>query len=219
MRQRKVLVLGATGLVGRALVSFLLRERSVLSVTALVRRETEHRSDPKLHRLIVDFEKLQLYADAFRVDQVFCALGTTMRIAGTRENFRRVDHEYPVTAAHLARAQGAGHYLLVSAVGANASSRIFYNHVKGETEDDIRRIGFPSVTIARPSLLLGTREEVRFGERVGQALGWLLPPNVRPIQAKDVAAALTLAARESRLGVEILSSRSMRSASVRLSNG
>jgi uncharacterized protein YbjT (DUF2867 family) len=218
MRQRTVLVLGATGLVGRALVSFLLRERSVLSVTAVARREMDQRSDPKLHRLIVDFEKLVLYKDKFRVDQVFCALGTTIRIAGTQEKFRRVDHDYAVKAAELAHAQGARHFLLVSALGANASSRIFYNRVKGETEGDISRVGFPSTTIARPSLLVGPREEVRLGERVGQAFGWILPPNFRPIHANDVAAALTLAAREPRLGVEILSSRNMRGAHLRLSN-
>jgi uncharacterized protein YbjT (DUF2867 family) len=217
MSQRTVLVLGATGLVGRELVSFLLRETSVLSVIALTRRPLDRDPDPKLQQHIVDFDAFEQNADVFRVDQVFCALGTTIRVAGSQEQFRRVDHDYPVHAARLAHSQGAKHYLLVSALGANAGSRVFYNRVKGETEDDIRRVGIPSVTIARPSLLTGPREEFRLGERIGQAVGWLLPGNLRPIQAKDVAAALTLAARESRLGVEILSSRSMRGASLQLS--
>ncbi|MGQ0642781.1 MAG: NAD(P)H-binding protein [Gemmatimonadaceae bacterium] len=215
--QRSVLVLGASGLVGRALVSYLLREQSILSVTALVRRDTQFPIDPKLRVIRVDFDQLDRYAGAFRVDQVFCALGTTMRQAGSRDRFRVVDHDYPVSTAKLAYAQSARHYLLVSALGANTSSRVFYNRVKGETEEDIRRVGFQSVTIARPSLLTGPREELRLGERVGHALGRLLPPRLRPIPASDVAAALTLAARESRHGVEILRSARMRGASLQLS--
>ncbi len=215
---RSVLVLGATGLVGRDLVTSLLREASVLTVVALVRRITEFPRDPKLRVLTASFDRLEHYADAFRVDQVFCALGTTMRQAGTRERFRLVDHDYPVAAAQLAHAHGASHYLLVSALGANPSSRVFYNRVKGETERDVTRIGFPSFTIARPSLLVGRRTEFRLGERIGHLLGRLAPASVRPILAKDVAAALTLAARESRLAVTILTSREMQGASSRLSN-
>ncbi len=215
---RTVLVLGATGLVGRTLVNLLLREPSVLSVTALVRRAADLPSDPKLSVHLTDFEHLGEHANAFRVDQIFCALGTTMRQAGTQERFRRVDHDYPLKAAHLSRAGGANHYLLVSALGANPSSRVFYNRVKGETEADITRVGFPSLTIARPSLLVGPRIEVRLGERIGYMLGQLAPPGFRPIAAMDVAAALTLAARESRLGVRILMSKEMRGASKQLSN-
>jgi uncharacterized protein YbjT (DUF2867 family) len=218
MSPRTVLLLGATGLVGRSLLSYLLREPSVLSVLAVLRRDVDLGHDPKLRSLIVDFDSLDRHSAAFRVDCVFCALGTTMRSAGTRDRFRRVDHDYPVTAARLALAQGARHYLLVSALGANPSSSVFYNRVKGETEVDISHLGFACVTIARPSLLLGPRSELRIGERIAQALGWLAPPRVRPIPAHDVAAALTLAARESRAGVRILASREMRGASSRLSN-
>ncbi len=214
---RTVLVLGATGLVGRSLVNLLLREPSILSVTTLVRRAADLPSDPRLSVHLTDFEHLDDHADAFRVDQVFCALGTTMRQAGTRERFRLVDHDYPLKAAHLSRARGANHYLLVSALGADPSSRIFYNRVKGETEADITRVGFPSLSIGRPSLLVGPRSEVRLGERIGHLLGQLAPPSFRPIAAVDVAGALTLAARESRLGVRILMSKEMRGASTRLS--
>ena len=215
---RTVLVLGATGLVGRALVTLLLREPSVLSVVALVRRSAELPRDSKLRAATVDFEQLDQHTGAFRVDHIFCALGSTIRQAGTQEQFRRVDHDYPVAAAELALRQGATHYLLVSALGANSSSRVFYNRVKGDTERDISRMGYQSVTIARPSLLVGARAEPRLGERVGQFLGFLAPPSIRPISATDVAAALTLSARASRPGVQILTSREMRGASVRLSN-
>lgn len=216
-RARNVLVLGATGLVGRALVNLLLREPVIFSVRALVRRAGDMPRDPKLSLHLTDFEHLDEHADVFRVDQVFCALGTTMRQAGTQDRFRRVDHDYPVQAARLSRAGGATHYFLVSAIGADPASRIFYNRIKGETEADITRVGFPSLTIARPSLLVGPRSELRLGERLGRVLGLLAPPSYRPIAAMDVAAALTLAARESRLGVRILTSKEMRGASLRLS--
>lgn len=214
---RNVVILGATGLVGRNLLTYLLREPTVLSVLALVRRESDLPRDAKLRVQTVDFDRLEQYANAFRVDQVFCALGTTMRQAGTQSRFRIVDHDYPLFAAQLSRSQGVNHYLLVSAIGANASSRIFYNRVKGETEADITQVAIPSLTIARPSLLVGDRSEVRLAERIGYVLGQLAPPSIRPIPAKDVAAALTLAARESRPGVRILESREMRGASSRLS--
>ncbi len=213
-----VLVLGATGLVGRELVNLLLREPSVLSVVALVRRAAEFPHHPKLAVETADFERLEQHRDAFRVDQIFCALGTTIRQARTQERFRRIDHDYPVAAAELGRRQGATHYLLVSAMGSNPASRIFYNRVKGETERDITRIGYQSVTIARPSLLVGPRAKPRLGERLGHLLGILAPASIRPIAAIDVAAALTLSARASRLGVQILTSREMLGASVRLSN-
>jgi len=216
--QRSAVVLGATGLVSRALVSFLLREPSILSVVAVVRRGGGLAEHPKLRVAVADFEQLERHAEHFRVDQVLCALGTTMRQAGTRERFRRVDYDYPVIAGHVARAQGATHYLLVSALGANPGSRVFYNQVKGETEAAISRLGFPSVTIARPSLLVGPRTEVRVGERIGHVLGWLLPKGLRPIAADDVAAALTLAARESRHGVRLLTPGEMRGAANQLSN-
>lgn len=216
-RPRNVLVLGATGLVGRALVNLLLHEPTILSVIALVRRAADLPSDPKLSVHLTDFEHLDDHADLFRVDQVFCALGTTMRLAGTQDRFRRVDHDYPLQSAQLSRAGGATHYLLVSAIGADPASRIFYNRVKGETEADITRVGFPNLTIARPSLLVGPRSESRLGERLGHLLGLIAPPTYRPIAAVDVAAALTLAARESRLAVRILTSKAMRGASTRLS--
>ena len=203
---------------GGELLTLLLREPTVSSVTALVRSARNLPADPKLHIREIDFTQLERYADAFEADQLFCALGTTMRQAGSRERFRAVDHEYPVMAARLGRDRGATHYLLVSAFGANPSSRIFYNRVKGETERDISALDFTSLTIARPSFLLGRRHETRLGERLAAVIGRLAPATVRPISAKDVAAALTLAARYVRLGKHILTSREMRDASLRLSN-
>lgn len=216
MTDRTALLLGATGLVGSELLALLLREARISTVTALLRREVHLSDDRKLRTRVVDFDALDRHADTFRADLIFCALGSTMRQAGTQERFRRVDHDYPLAAAQLGRAHGAHHFLLVSALGADAGSRVFYNRVKGETEDAIRAVGIPSVTIARPSLLTGPRKEFRLGERVGELIGLLAPPSIRPITARDVAAALTLASRDSRSGCHILASRDMRGAYNRL---
>lgn len=218
MTSRSALILGGTGLVGRELLSFLLREAEISSIVVLVRNARGLPADPRLIVQEVDFDHLERYGSAFKVDQIFCALGTTMRQAKTKERFRAVDHDYPVSAARLGRDAGAGHFLLVSALGANPASRIFYNRVKGETERDLAAVGFPSLTIARPSLLAGRRAEFRLGERLALLLGAVAPPSMRPIAAKDVAAALTLAARLRRLGHQILTARDMRGASVRLAN-
>ncbi len=216
MPSRSALILGATGLVGRELLNLLLREPAISSIVVLVRTARGVPADARLIVQEVAFDHLERYGSAFQVDQIFCALGTTMRQAKTKERFRAVDHDYPLSAAHLGRAAGAGHFLLVSALGADPSSRFFYNRVKGETERDLAALGYPSLTIARPSLLAGRRAEFRLGERLALLLAAVAPPSMRPIAAKDVAAALTLAARVSRLGNQILTSRDMRGAASRL---
>jgi uncharacterized protein YbjT (DUF2867 family) len=143
---------------------------------------------------MVDFERLDRAAEQFAVDAIVCALGTTMRQARSRERFRRVDFDYPLEAARLARARGVPHFLLVSALGANARSRIFYNRVKGELEEALGGQGFPSLTIVRPSLLLGSRREFRLGEVIAKHLAFLTPARIRPVSARAVAAALVASA-------------------------
>ena len=150
---------------------------------------------------------MEQHANLFAVDTIFCALGTTIKVAGSQGRFRHVDHDLPLLAARLGREHGAQHYLLVSAMGANAKSRIFYNRVKGETENDIRALNYPRLSIARPALLLGDRTEYRRGERIAAKLGWLMPPSMKPIHARDVGRALVNAAYERHDG--ILESREM----------
>jgi uncharacterized protein YbjT (DUF2867 family) len=153
---------------------------------------------------------MEQHADAFDgVDAVFCALGTTIKVAGSQERFRYVDHDLPLLAARVAHARNVPHYLLVSALGANARSRVFYNRVKGETEEDLRAIGFRTLTIARPSLLLGERTEYRLGERVAAKLAWLMPPSMKPVQAADVAKAMIASAFEDGSGVRVIESKQM----------
>lgn len=206
---RSVLLLGATGLVGHEVLSLLLADADVSRVVVIGRRPagTTH---PKLEEHVFDLGDMAAHPHFFAVDQVVCALGTTIKVAGSQERFRVVDHDYPLTAAHLAKSQGAKHYLLVSSMGADASSRIFYSRVKGELERELIAIGFRSTTIVRPSLLLGDRAESRFGERLAARFAWLTPAKYKPIEARDVARALVRLAAEDREGVRVVESRELR---------
>jgi uncharacterized protein YbjT (DUF2867 family) len=208
--RRSAMVLGATGLVGREIVRLLCADPGVSRIVVVTRRPFVAPQDPKLEMKLVDFDALDAAADAFAVDQIFCALGTTMKQAGSEQAFRRVDLEYPLAAAKLGVEHGASHFLLVSAVGASASSRVFYNRVKGELEDALRTLPYNSITIARPSLLLGDRVEHRLGEEIGKRFGWLALGRYRPVEAGAVALALVLAAREDRPGMQIIESEDIR---------
>ena len=203
---RSVLVIGATGLVGKEIVRQLLADSTVSSVTALTRRPIEGARDGKLRNAVVDFDKLSDYARAFSVDQLFCALGTTIKQAGSQDAFRHIDHDIPLSAATLGAREGVKDFLLVSALGASAASRVFYNRVKGELEDALRTMGFRSLTIARPSLLVGERDNPRLVEQIGARLGWLVPGKYKPVRATLVAAALVDAARRAEPGMHIIES-------------
>ena len=205
------LLVGASGLVGRECLRLLLADPAYERVVVLARREMTGATGAggRLVSRIVDFERLAEHEDVPAVDHVFCALGTTMRQAGSRERFYRVDHDYPVEVARLARAAGARHFALVSAMGADPKSRIFYNRVKGEAERDVAALGWPGLTVVRPSLLLGERAERRLGEEVGKRLAFLAPRKWKPIAARKVAAAMVRAAKEGRPGVRVIESGEM----------
>jgi uncharacterized protein YbjT (DUF2867 family) len=191
---RTVLLAGASGLVGRELRRQLLADASVAAVHALVRREldVEH---PKLTQHRVDFAALPPLPPA---DDAYIALGTTIKVAGSQEAFRAVDHDAVLAVARAAYAAGVGRLGVVSAMGADTGSRIFYSRVKGEVEQALRGVGFGGLVVARPSMLAGDRQSVgqpvRGGElmalRLTRAMRPLIPANYRSIQAADVAAAL-----------------------------
>ncbi|WP_438347816.1 oxidoreductase [Paenibacillus sp. FA6] len=163
----QAVVLGATGLVGGFVVAELLQREEYDVVKVLVRTPLDIQH-PKLTQIVVEWDTLDQYDDVFtNVRDVYCCLGTTIKKAGSQEQFRKVDFEYPVHAAQLAHAQGAGQFLTVSAMGADPSSRMFYNRTKGEAEHALSAIGIPTVQLFRPSLLLGKRNEKRLGEEVG----------------------------------------------------
>jgi uncharacterized protein YbjT (DUF2867 family) len=210
---RTALLLGASGLVGGHCLRLLLASPVYRRVLAPVRRNLPVNA-PKLEQQIVDFDRLHAHAEQLAADDVFCCLGTTIRKAGSEDAFRRVDLSYPYEAARLALERGAGQYLLVSAIGANVGSRVFYNRVKGETEAAICRLPFRRIVIARPSLLLGERDESRPGERFAQFVAPALAPllrgrlrKYRALSAGAVAIALVrLATEDERPGVRVVES-------------
>jgi uncharacterized protein YbjT (DUF2867 family) len=207
------LVAGATGLVGRELVRQLAADGMWREVRALARRALPPElSIPPVVPVEVDYTRLESAPAWARADQVFCALGTTMKEAGSAAAFRRVDFDYPLALARAALSLGTRHFLLVSAVGASPRSRIFYNRVKGEIEQAITGLGFRSVTIARPSLLLGERSHPRAGEQFGKLVGVLAPQRWRPVPAARVARAMVLAAKRDMAGVVILENPELRAA-------
>jgi uncharacterized protein YbjT (DUF2867 family) len=204
---KTVLVLGATGLVGRECVAQFAAAPQFERVTALVRRSLPASlRRPDVTERVVDFDRLQDSAASFSVSHIVCALGTTIKTAGSQAQFRRVDYEYPLAAARIGVDRGARHFLLVSALGANATSRVFYSRVKGELEDAIRALSYQSITIVRPSLLLGPREELRIGEVIGKFLAPLAPRRYKPVAGSRVAAALVQAAIRDAPGVTVMES-------------
>jgi uncharacterized protein YbjT (DUF2867 family) len=210
MAESVALVAGATGLVGQALVRQLSTDPAWSEVRALVRRELPAElSVPTVVPVTVDYTRLDPPPAWAAADHVFCALGTTMRRAGSREAFRQVDFDYPVALARAALVRGARHYLVVTAVGASSESRFFYNRVKGEIEEAILALGYRSVTIARPSLLLGPRKETRLGEQVAKVVGVLAPAQWKPVAATSVARALVEAARRDLPGIRVLENREL----------
>jgi uncharacterized protein YbjT (DUF2867 family) len=209
--QRSVVLVGATGLVGSECLKLLLADPAFERVTVLARRPLEGiAASPKLAAHVVELEHPEPYADLLAADALICALGTTIRQAGSRERFREVDHGIPFALGRLGAARGLKHFLLVSALGADPRSRVFYNRVKGDLEKALSDLPLPALTIVRPSLLLGRRREFRLGERVAQAFAFLVPGRYAAIRARDVAAALVRFAKEDAAGRRIVESREMR---------
>ena len=195
---RTALLVGATGLIGAFVLKRLLESAHYQRVTVWVRRpiQTKH---PKLTVEVVDFDKIgERRVDA---EDVFCCLGTTIKVAGSQEAFRRVDYEYPVALAKAAAKGGASRILVVSALGARPDSTVFYSRVKGEMQDAVRAAGVPTTIFFQPSMLSGRVENKRFWEDVATAVGNVIGPllgKYRPIHGDIVAQAMVKAAVEGR---------------------
>jgi uncharacterized protein YbjT (DUF2867 family) len=194
MSKRAVIIAGATGMVGKEILAGLLADDTVAVVYALGRKAPALQH-PKLEVHVVDFANLPLLPQA---DEVYLALGTTIKVAGSQEAFRAIDYDANLAVAMAAQAAGVKKLGLVSAMGADASSKVFYNRVKGELENALEKMPFGGMVFARPSLLVGDRavlgQPERHGEKLGLAvsklIGFLIPANYRPIAATAVAKAL-----------------------------
>ena len=220
MPQRTALIAGATGLVGSLCLKQLLDDPAYTEVVAIARRPIPE-SHPKLTQKIVDFENLSQLTP-IPADDAFCALGTTIKKAGSQEAFRRIDAGYAKSFAEFSLAGGAREFALVSSIGANPGSGNFYLRTKGELEAAVSALPFKSVHIFRPSFLLGARPERRPAEEIAIALfqvlqyafvGPLTP--YRPILASTVAAAMIAAAKRADPGRHIYSFKEMQSLAAR----
>lgn len=217
--KRKALVIGATGLIGKNVVNQLIQNEAFGKIIILVRNSSGFTHE-KLEEIIVNFEQLEEYEQYFHVNDVFSCLGTTIKIAKTKENFRKVDYDYSVKVAELASKAAVQNFLLISSMGANSHSNIFYSKVKGEVERDVRKFHFAGLFIFRPSLLLGERNEVRIGEKVAETISTIMPflftgpfKKYKPIKGETVAKAMINSALSGKKGEQIIESNSIQSIS------
>jgi len=211
-KKRNALLAGATGLVGGHCLQFLLNDDAYDSVSVLLRKEIPLKH-PKLRQIVANFNNIDKSLSLIKADDVFCCLGTTIKKAGSQANFKKVDLEYPVKIAENALSNGASQFILITAMGADKKSFIFYNRVKGEAEAAIRNLPYEAVHIFRPSLLLGERKEVRTGEKAGTVLFNIASPlfigplrKFKAIEGKAVAGAMVACAKRDGEGVFIYES-------------
>lgn len=194
--KKKAILLGASGLIGSNLLTQLLDSPHYETVLVVLRKKL-NREHPKLQQLLVDFDKLNDYRSQIIGDVVFCCLGSTKSKTPDLEIYRKIDYLYPLDAASIAQANGATQYHLVSSMGANPKSNIFYSRTKGETERDLQSIPFKSIHIYRPSLLDGKRKEHRAAEGLMIGIMRILNPiliaslrKYRSIKIENVALAM-----------------------------
>ena len=202
------LIAGASGLVGGECLKLLRASDRYERVIVVTRRDLGSVArHARVQQVIVDFARLQGVAAQLVADHVYCAMGTTIRKAGSQQRFREVDGEYPRQLAEITLANGASHFSLGSALGASRTSPFFYSRVKGELEDSLRAMHWPSLCFVRPSIIAGDRKESRPMERLAEhALKWA-PRTWRPVQARDIAAAMINTALRAPRGLAVIESR------------
>jgi uncharacterized protein YbjT (DUF2867 family) len=209
IKNKTAILLGASGLIGGFCLRTLLEDSSYTKIVLLNRRTLPVAADSRIIQKAISFDSLSA-SDFAGADDVFSALGTTMRKAGSQEAFRRVDVDYPLAASQMARQAGASQLVLISSVGANAKSGSFYLRTKGELDREVAGLGFDAVHIFRPSLLLGARGERRLGEQIMQSMSRALNlvlvgglRRYRAIPAESVGRAMVAAARQGSIGAFI----------------
>ncbi|MEZ0541410.1 oxidoreductase [Fibrella arboris] len=204
---KTALVVGATGLIGDILTHRLVESTAYDRVQVLTRKPLTWQH-PRLQEVPFDFDHPN--GLLVRADDIFCCLGTTIKKAGSKDAFRKVDYQYPLDIARLGLENGASQFAIVTAMGASSSSSIFYNQVKGDVERDLTALNYPTLLIFRPSLLLGDRGEKRLGERIGSGVmrlvAPLIPAKYKAIDAEKVANAMLAAMQQQRTGQHIFQS-------------
>ncbi|MEM7549171.1 MAG: oxidoreductase [Bacteroidota bacterium] len=212
---KTAMVVGANGLVGSELLSILLDSDYYGTVISVTRKYLDI-TDERLMQFVIDYDRLEELEELIGADDVYCCLGTTMKKAGSKEKFRQVDLTYPLKIAELVKRNGCKQFLLVSAIGAKKDSSFFYNKVKGELEEEVHKLGFDSLQIFQPSILLGDRNEDRAGEEFAKSftkavrfamIGKL--KKYRPIEASHVAKVMFKVAQNNQSGKRIYCSDEM----------
>ncbi|WP_417589756.1 NAD(P)H-binding protein [Owenweeksia hongkongensis] len=190
---KKACILGATGLVGSELLQILLNDESYDEVLVYTRKSLDI-SHPRLSVKVGNLTNEDFFKEPILVDHIFCCIGTTQSKTPDVSDYKQIDFGIPIHSAQAGLAGGMKKFLVVSSLGANADSQMFYPRVKGQMEDALRKMGIPHLHIFRPSMLLGNREEFRFGEAFGKVVmkvfGFLIPSKYKGIQASEVAEAM-----------------------------
>lgn len=212
MKKINVCLTGSTGAIGKEVLTLLNEESNVDKIITLTRSPVQNLKN-KEENHNPDFATLNFLRNTVKADVFICCLGSTIKKAGSKEEFRKVDYDYVINFAKLAETVGARKFIVVSSMGANPQSKVFYNQVKGLMENAVAQVNIPSIDIFRPSLLLGSRDEFRLGESIAKALSPILKPlfkgplkKYRPIDASDVAQAILLRSFNSEKGLSILES-------------
>lgn len=209
---KTAIIIGSTGLTGSHLLKTLLSSDVYDKVISFVRRQTKI-SHPKLTQHVVDFDNIESYQDYVEGNDMFCCLGTTIKQAGSQEAFEKVDLAYPVEFAKTGAKNGVKQFSIVSSIGANPESSNFYLRTKGKCEEQLRKLPFQSISIFRPSLLIGNRKEFRLGEKLGEyamkifsvfMVGKLR--KYRPVKSKTVAGAMFNIAQQNTVGYHVYES-------------
>ena len=197
--KKKAIILGSTGLTGSHLLELLLEDPNYETVKVFTRRKLPN-IHPKLEEHVIDLLELSNYADKFSADVVFCCIGTTKAKTPNKELYRAVDYGIPVEAAKLCKRNGINSFIVISALGANAKSKVFYNRLKGEMERDVLAQQIKHTQLLQPSLIVGNRDEKRMGEdlskKIMKVIGFLIPARYKMIEGKTIAKAMVQMANE-----------------------
>ncbi|MCZ4317741.1 NAD(P)H-binding protein [Aequorivita viscosa] len=196
---KSAIILGATGLTGSILLEKLLTDASFEKIKLFSRSSVENNS-PKIEEHLIDMFQLEAHSEAFKADVVFCCIGTTEAKTPDKEIYKKIDYGIPVTAAKLAKQNGIEKFIVISALGADEKSSIFYNKVKGEMERDVLQQNIENTYILQPSLIVGDRNESRLGEEIAtffmKTIGFLIPKKYKMIKAETIAEAMLVLAKD-----------------------